>query len=66
MNPKHTGIKCEHLHCESNNATIIIKKRCYCSEHAYYKQTGRLLYLDMKEDKPETCWKWELIEREVA
>ena len=66
MNPKHTNIKCEHKSCKSSNATIKMNGHCYCSKHAYYRQTGRHLFLDMKEDKPESCWKWELTEREVA
>tara|TARA_B100000131_G_C18043715_1_gene583546 strand:- start:577 stop:741 length:165 start_codon:yes stop_codon:yes gene_type:complete len=51
MNPKHTGIKCEYLKCSSENATIKINGRCYCTEHAFYKQTGMILNLEMKQEK---------------
>jgi hypothetical protein len=46
---KITHVGCNHKGCTSTNAVVIIERMPYCAKHAYYKQTGRILYLDMKE-----------------
>ena len=58
MISKTTGIYCEQPSCHSDNATIKFNGSNYCSEHAFYKQTGRFLQLE-KIDEEETGWKWE-------
>lgn len=55
---KHiTNIKCDD--CDSMNATVMLRDRPYCADHAYYRQTGEILALVMKNEKEETKWKWE-------
>ena len=48
---KMTHVECNHKGCTSTNAVVIMDKIPYCANHAYYKQTGRILHLDMKEDE---------------
>ena len=57
-----TNIKCDD--CESMNATIMLRDRPYCTDHAYYRQTGEILALVIKfekelleELKEETKWR---------
>ena len=48
-----THVECNHKGCTSTNAVVIMDKIPYCAEHAYYRQTGRILYLDMREDEDD-------------
>lgn len=63
---KSTGIYCEQPSCHSDNATVTFNGSNYCSEHAFLKQTGRFLQLELIEQKEETGWKWESNKKEVA
>ena len=47
----YTGVNCDHISCNSNNATIILDGSNYCSEHAFYKQTGKIHHLEMMNEK---------------
>ena len=53
LHQKMTHVECNHKGCTSTNAVVIMDKMFYCAEHAYYRQTGRILHLDMREDKDE-------------
>ena len=53
LHQKMTHVECNHKGCTSTNAVVIIGNMPYCAEHGYYKQTGRILHLDMREDKDE-------------
>jgi hypothetical protein len=51
LHQKMTHVECNHKGCTSTNAVILMDKMAYCADHAYYKQTGRILHLDMREDE---------------
>tara|TARA_R110002012_G_C11640413_1_gene610584 strand:- start:290 stop:541 length:252 start_codon:yes stop_codon:yes gene_type:complete len=55
---KITHVGCNHKGCTSTNAVVIIDKMPYCANHAYYKQTGRILYLETRM-KGEKIMGWE-------
>ena len=48
---KMTHVECNHKGCTSTNAVVIMDTMPYCADHAYYRQTGRILHLDMREDE---------------
>ena len=53
LNQKMTHVECNHKGCTSTNAVVIMDKMPYCAKHGYYRQTGRILYLDMREDRDD-------------